>query len=254
MPKYKRPLVFVGTRSDMEPYIDIAEENGIQILGILDRFYVGQKFEGLDVIGSDLDLINPNSDVSKLTETADFFVASFFGGRTNTEIDSQNTFQLRMERIDLVKQAGVNLINLIHPGCLVSRTATIGRNTLVQFGAYIESHTKLGSFCQVMYRASVGHHTTMGNNCLMLPDSGTSGSITMGDNVIVGVNSRLLSAGEHTTKVGSNVLIGPSVTVLKDIPSNSIVQVNGKIMPNDKFTADVYGGIEIAPLYKRLSS
>ena len=51
--KYKRPVVFVGTRQNMEPLIEIAELNGIEILGILDRFYVGQKFEGLDVLGSD---------------------------------------------------------------------------------------------------------------------------------------------------------------------------------------------------------
>ena len=106
MPKYRRPIIFVGTRADMEPLLETAEELGIPVLGILDRFYVGKKVEGIDVIGSDLDLINPVSNpVTELLEYADFFVASYFSGTTNTEIDSQNIFQLRMERIDLVKQA-----------------------------------------------------------------------------------------------------------------------------------------------------
>ena len=254
MAKYKRPLVLVGTRSDMEPYKEIAEELGIPIMGILDRFYVGQTFEGLEVLGSDLDLINQESWVYKTRDFADYFVSSFFGGRTNTDVDSQNTFQLRMERMELVERAGVNLINLIHPGAQVSASANIGRNTLILYGAYIESHVRIGSFGQFMYRSSVAHHSTIGRNCTILPDGGTSGSVTVGDNVIIGVNSRILSAGDEESRIGNNVLIGPGVTVLKDIPDNSIVQVNGKILPNERFTSDVYGGIGISPSYKRLSS
>lgn len=254
MPKYKRPLVFIGTRSDMEPYMEIAEELGIPVMGILDRFYVGQKFEGLDVLGSDLDLLDPTSKTYKNKDFADYFVCSFFGGRTNTDIDSENTFQLRMERIEIAERAGINLVNLIHPGAQVSKSAYIGRNTLILYGAYIESHVRIGSFGQFMYRSSVAHHSTIGKNCTILPDGGTSGSVTVGDNVIIGVNSRILSAGDEESKIGNNVLIGPGVTVLKDIPDNSIVQVSGKILPNERFTSDAYGGIGISPSYKRLSS
>ena len=65
--KYRRPLVFVGSRMDMEPLIEIAQERNIPILGILDRYYTNQKFEGIDVIGSDVDLVNPdNKDISEI--------------------------------------------------------------------------------------------------------------------------------------------------------------------------------------------
>jgi UDP-3-O-[3-hydroxymyristoyl] glucosamine N-acyltransferase len=254
MNKYKRPLVLVGSRSDMEPYIEIAEELGIPILGILDRFYVGNKLEGLDVIGSDLDLINPDAkDTQDLIEHADFFVASFFGGRTNLKIDNENTFLLRMQRIDLVKQARCNLINLIHPDCNISRTARLGRNTLVLPGAYIESHVNIGSFCQFMYHSGVAHHTIIGENCTFLPDSGTTGSVNIGNNVLVGINSRILSSGASETKIGDNVIIGPALTILKDIPENKTILLNGKIVTNENFTDEVYEESGIASSYNRIN-
>ena len=254
MNKYKRPLVFVGTRSDMEPYLDIAEELGIPVLGILDRFYTGQKFAGLDVIGSDLDLLDStNKEIQELIEQADFFVASFFGGRTNIEKDSENTFQLRMERIELVKRSSCNLVNLIHPDTHISPTARIGRNTFILPGTYIEAHANISSFCQFMYHNGIAHHSVIGENCAFMPDSGTTGDVVVGKNVLVGINSRLLSAGGETTTIGDNVIVGPGMTVLKSIPNDSTVLVNGKIVANEHFTEEAYKGIIVAPTYKRLT-
>ena len=253
MYKYRRPLVFVGTRLDMEPLIDIPTDQGIPILGILDRFYLGQKFEGLDVLGSDLDLINPESNpIKDLVEYADFFVVTYFAGIINAESDSENMFQLRAKRIELVKHAGCNLINLLHPDSTVSKTAQLGRNILTMPGSRIESHTKVGSFSQFMYNTVVAHHSVVGENCALMPSAGISGSITLGKNVFLGIQSSVLSTTTPTV-IGDNVMIAPSVTVLKDIPDNSIVQLNGKILPNKKFTEDVYDGMSISSSYKRLS-
>jgi acyl-[acyl carrier protein]--UDP-N-acetylglucosamine O-acyltransferase len=252
--RYRRPLVFVGTRLDMEPLIEIAELNQIPILGILDRHYVGQKFEGLDVIGSDLDLLDANNqDMQKLKEQADFFVATFFGGNTNIENLNENTFHLRLERIDIVKQAGCNLINLIHPGATVSKTAKLGRNSLVMNHAYIESHCDIGSFCTFMYNNGIAHHAVIGDNCAFMPGTtGCAGLVKFGNNVLVGIESHVMSSGSSTTVVGNNVIIGPKMLILKDIPDNSVVQVNGKIIENTAFNADLYNGIGVVPSYVRI--
>ena len=250
--RYKRPLVLVGTRSDLEPIVEIAEELDIPILGILDRFYVGQTFQDIPVLGSDLDLLDPTSDVYKLIETSDFFVCTYFGGVTNTNNPNENTFLLRQERIDIVRRAGCNLINLIHPDSRVSRTATLGRNILVLPSAYIESHTQIGSFGTFMYRISVAHHSIVGENCTMMPDAGTGGTVTLGKNVTIGVNTRILSSGSNTA-VGDNAVIGPGLTILRDIPANSIVQVNGKILENKQLTPEFYLENDIGFTYRKVS-
>ncbi len=252
--KYRRPLVFVGTRLDMEPLIEIAELNNIKILGILDRHYVGQKFEGLDVIGSDLDLLNNNGDIAQLKEQADFFVATFFGGNTNVDNLNENSFHLRLERIDLVKQAGCNLANLIHPDSIVSKTARLGRNSLVMNKAYIESHCNIGSFCTFMYNNGIAHHAQIGNNCAFMPGTtGCAGLVKFGNNVLVGIESHVMSSGTAPTVIGNNVIIGPKMLILKDIADNSIVQVNGKIITNTAYSADHYHGIGVVPTYKRIT-
>ena len=253
--KYRRPIVFVGTRLDMEPLIEIAELNNIKILGILDRHYVNKKFEGLDVIGSDLDLLNrDNKEILELNEQADFFVTTFFGGNTNIDNLDENTFHLRQERIDIVKQAGCNLTNLIHPDSSVSKTARIGRNTLIMNKAYIESHCNIGSFCTFMYNNGIAHHAVIGNNCAFMPGTtGCAGLVKFGNNVLVGIESHVMSSGSSPTVIGNNVIIGPKMLILKDVPDNSIVQVNGKIIKNTAYSADNYKGIGIVPTYKRIT-
>ena len=259
MNSYKRPLVFVGTRSNMEPLLEIAEENGIPVLGILDRFYTEKKFEGIDVIGSDLDLVNPdNKEIFELSKYADLFVTTYFYGATNTEVYAENTYQLRMERIGLVKQAGCNLANLIHPGATVSKTARLGRNILMFPTVRIESHVTVGSFCQFMYYNVIAHHSTIGENCLFLPGTtGTAGSVTIGDNVIAGTDTHILSTKSSHTVIGNNVILAPGLTIAKSIPDNSMVTLHGKIIPNNTFLPELVDpneDIGIAARYKRTST
>lgn len=256
MAGYRRPLVFVGTRSDMEPLIEIAEENNIPILGVVDRFYTGQKFHGLDVIGSDLDLLDKNNTVMQdLVEQADFFVASFFGGVTNVHVHTENTFHLRLERIDIVQQARCNLVNLIHPGADISRSAKLGRNILACRGVIIESHVKVGSFSQFMYNNIISHHAEIGTNCIFLAgNTGCTGGVKFGNNVVAGIESKVLNSGDKITVIGNNVIIGPKVMIFKDIPDDSIVQVNGKIIKNTYFTDDAYQGVGLYPTYQRLQT
>ena len=227
--RYQRPLVFVGTRADMEPLIEIAELNNIKILGILDRFYVNQKFAGLDVIGSDLDLLDDNNTfINQLKEQADFFVVSFFNG-FNTKVDNlnENTFYLRLERINIVKKAGCNLINLIHPNATVSPTAKIGRNTLIMEYAFIESHCNIGSFCTFMYHNCIAHHSTIGDNCAFMPGTtGCAGFTTFGNNVTMGVESQILSTSSGKTTIGNNVIISPRLVILRDIPDKIVAPKN----------------------------
>lgn len=256
--KYQRPLVFIGTRLDMEPLIHIAELNNIPILGILDRFYVGQKYEGLDVIGSDLDLLDAdNKAIMQLKEQADFFVSSFFSGYTEVKNLNENTFYLRLERIQIAKTAGCNLINLIHPNASVSPTAKFGRNTLIMEYAFIESHCNIGSFCTFMYHNCIAHHSTVGENCAFMPGiTGCSGFTTFGNNVTMGVEAQILSTSSGRTSIGNNVIVSPRVLVLRDIPDDSIVQINGKIISNTKYNAKTYMDYvgSVVSSYKKISS
>jgi acetyltransferase-like isoleucine patch superfamily enzyme len=252
---YPRPLVLVGTRQDIEPLLEIAEENNISILGILDQFYVGQKFEGIDVIGSENDLLTPNNkNISELVEYADFFVTTFFGGVTNTDVDSENTFKIRMNRINLVKKAGCNLSNLIHPAAIVSKTSKIGRNVLMFPTSRIESHCSIGSFCQFMYYNVIAHHSVIGENCSFMPGTtGTGSGVVLGNNVIVGTDTHIVSTNTHSTKIGNNVILAPWLTIAKDIPDNSVVQLNGKIIPNKNFVPDMFfEDNEIVSKFKRV--
>lgn len=250
--KYRRPLVFVGSRSNMEPLIEIATENGYKILGIADRFYTGQKIEGVDVIGNDLDLLDPTTELNKLVEYCDFFVSNYFTGVTNTDNDNENTFLLRQERINIVSQLNCNLANLIHPDTEISQSVKLGRNILLCKGVVLESHVSIDSFGTFMYHTFVAHRSRVGKSCTLLPDSAVAGYTTLGHNVVVGVNTRILNTVHPQTVIGNNVIIGPGLHILKDIPNDSIVRIDGKIVENTNFISDLYNDSTIISTYQRL--
>ena len=251
----RTPLVLVGTRYNILPLLEIAEATNYEVIGILDRFYVGQKFEGINVIGSDLDLLDKeNQTIQDLVSTAEFFVCTYFPGYTNTNNPNENTFLLRLQRIDLVKRAGCQLANLIHPKADISKYATVGKNTLALLNSYVEPRATVENFCTLMQGVGIGHNSIVGENCSFSGDGGVAGSVTMGKNVYVGVNVRILNTMEKNVTVGDNVIIGPGLIIMKDIPADTIVYPNGKMVPNYDFDPKKYEGNGIFPSYQRLTS
>jgi len=85
-------------------------------------------------------------------------------------------------------------------------------------------------------------------------DGGVAGSVIMGKNVYVGVNVRILNTMEKNVSIGDNVIIGPGLIVMKDIPPDTIVYPNGKMVPNREFDPKKYEGNGIFPSYQRLTS
>ena len=103
------------------------------------------------------------------------------------------------------------------------RGIEIGKNTMVSFGAKLDTHRGkilIGNNCLITHGVKILSH----DGAMRLIDSSDNGNgiVRIGNNVFVGVNSIIL----RNITIGDNVVIAAGSVVNKDVPSNTLVAGN----------------------------
>lgn len=216
-----KPIVLIGSRQDNRQLIAAAESTGRKIVGILDRFYVGQVHDDIPIIGSDLDLLNNDSDIFKSRFNYDWFVSTIFTGVTNYKKDEENSFFLRNQRAQIASQANLNLINIQHSNSYVDPTCQLGNNIYFGWGTYIGAHCKIGNFNHFAYNCGIGHHNTIGNFCNIV-STVTAGNVKLGNNVFIGPGINITRRGKSPTMIGDNCILVGGGPIIKSIGNDTI--------------------------------
>lgn len=230
-----KPVILIGSRQDNRQVAAALESTGQHVYGIVDRFYQGQVCDGIDVIGSDLELADTDSDLYRQRHRYDWFINTLFTGITNPNNDDENTWALRKQRIDLAERANLNLINIIHKSAYVDPSANLGKNILVGWNSYIGGNCVIGDYTYIAAYVGLAHHITVGRNCTLIGHMGVAGNITIGNNVFIAHGTTLSRRGKSKTTIGDNVIIGPGCCIVKSVPDNKIVLNDGKTLPNTNY-------------------
>ena len=233
-----KPIILIGYRQDVPAYIAAAKSQGREIVGIVDRFFVGKNLDGLRVLGSDLDLLDSSTDIFKNKDNFDWFVSTMFLGVTNTKNDNENTWLLRQERIGIAEQSGVNLTNIVHATAHIDPTCKLGKNVFVGWLAYVGAHCSVGDFTFIGGYVGLSHHVTCGTNCTFTSTTGIVGNTVFGNNFYVGPGCTIARRQKSATVIGNNVMIGPGCTVIKSLQDNTVQFTNGAVRTNTKFNID----------------
>lgn len=121
----------------------------------------------------------------------------------------------------------------------ISDTAQIGKNTIIQPGAFIGHHVNIGSNCIIHANASIYDHTVMGDNCIIHSNT-VIGSDAFyhqrrTDRVI-----KFESCGR--TILGSHVEIGACCTIDKGVTGDTVIGDYAKFDNNIHIGHDVVIG------------
>lgn len=222
-----KPLAFIGTRSGNDSLFQAAEELGIPIAGWFDRFYAGNNssFSGYPILGSELDITDEDK------QKYNFFLASFYSGHPVLDNPDHNGMALRLNRIRLIRELKLPLVNLITPSAYVHPTAKIGQGVYVGHNAIIRANCTLGDFSYFCHGSGLGHDVEVGENVIVLAHAVLSGCIIVGSNTMVGVNATVVNGYyEKKLTVGQNVKISAGAVVYKDVEDNKFVSVEGRRM------------------------
>jgi UDP-3-O-[3-hydroxymyristoyl] glucosamine N-acyltransferase len=206
------PLLFLGTCANIIRYKDAAERQGLTVAGILDSdwFQNTQDFCGIPIIDTE-------ANISNYKDTHDFFIA------TNWTIDPNHVRdkEKRKMLIDLVREQGIECINIIDPSSYIGTGTQIGQGVYIAFCAMIEPGTVLKDFCQVHDFVGLAHGTRVGENTIIQRQAGLHADI--GDDVYIGMWSKAYHP--RLLKIGNNAVINPGLYVARDVAEGETIRL-----------------------------
>lgn len=237
----KRPLIFVGSRSAIIDVALIAELHGIEILGILDYHYYGNRSDvkGIPIIGDERWLLDENNtEAQQWLRTCDFFPLNWWNGAQGPESGSELVLeQLRIDRIEILERARANVINLIHPHArlpgLTSKYANykLGKGILIQDGCWHSAdNVEIGDYCAFSNDSMVGHDVKIGNN-VIVNQYCCLHRCEIGDNSFLGLHTHIAALTKLSQiNIGNNVTVWSETVVKKHIPANKMLTPDGRIL------------------------
>jgi len=208
-----KPLIFLGSSSGIQLYVDTAQRQGLNVAGIIDSDYYGNTeiFENIPVIGTETELETWKDDYC-------FFIA------TNSSPDPghDRDVQKRKKLISLVEKYNLDCINLIDPDCCISSHACLGKGIYIGYNCYIEHGANIGDFCQIFYDAGISHDVKIGKNTVIQRKCGI-GNVTIGDNVYIGMWVNIFCT-KHIV-IGDNAIINQGLSIMRDVMPDEHVKL-----------------------------
>jgi len=238
-----RPLIFVGSRSNILQLAITASKLGRTILGILDYQYYNNtdNIDGIPVIGDERWLLDStNQQAQDWLKTCDFFVATFATGEQLDKNNGANREALRYQRINLLDQVNANVANLIDPDSDLFKNLNniysrikLGKGIFIANSVDVSMSTvNIGDYATIEPQAFIGHHVCIGRNVTIAPVSKIF-SCSIGDNSIIGMYSYTqcygLSRKDHYN-IGAWSTIWSQSCIDRDVPDNSILTNRGRVL------------------------
>lgn len=237
----KRPLIFVGSRSKQALLNITAELNDYEILGILDHHYYGgdtTEINHVPYIGDERWLLDPNNqEAQRWIRTCDFFPATWWDGSQHINRPGPDMQELRLNRINILEQANVNVINLIHPRSIPLGSKSKYSSLNLGKGIFIDDdcwicpyNVSIGNYCCISMSAKLAAGAHLGFNVCVGPKSYLH-HCKIGDDSYIGMYTTFNLRPDHSDiQVGHNVTTWVGSQISKDIPCNSIHTDTGRIL------------------------
>jgi len=129
-------------------------------------------------------------------------------------------FRLRMR--DRAFEAGLAMLNVIHPTAFVSPSVEMGVGNVIKAGAVIDTEVRMGDCCIIDNRAVVPHHNRIGDACHLAPGVTMGGGCSVGECTLLGVGTIVSSR----IQIGRKVIARPGSVVVNDIPDDVLIGGN----------------------------
>ena len=204
------PLICIGGGGHCKSVINVAEELGYDIMGILDMpDKVGSSILGYPIIGTD-------DDIENYVDKAQFII-------TVGHIKNPN---IRIKIYERLQKCNAHVTTIVASTAKVSRFAEIGCGTVVLHNAVVNADTKVGVNCIINTFSNVEHDAVVGDFCHISTGAMVNGNCVIGERTFIGSGSVLSNAIE----VPSDSVIGAASFVRKSYNMSGIYSGNPAIL------------------------
>lgn len=198
-------LILVGGGGHCKSIINVAEQAGYNIIGVLDiPQNVGKRVLDYSVIGTDEDIV-------KYVNKAFFLVS----------VGQIKDATLRIMLHKRIEYSGGSFATIISPTAIVSRYSEIGKGSVIMHHSIVNSDTKIGNGCIVNTKANIEHDVIVGDFCHI------STGVTINGNCIINTE----------TFIGSQSVVSNGISI-----TDRCVIGAGSVVKNDINTSGIYSG------------
>lgn len=222
-----KPVAFIGTKYGHDTILQACEDLGLEVAGWFDKYYAGntETFAGYPILGSEDNITDDDK------KKYDFFLASAYAGHHLSHNPEHNGMNLRIQRINLIKEKNLPLINIISPTAFVHKSTKLGRGIFLGHNTSIRGDCNIGDFVYMCQQVGVGEHVDLEENVILMSHSVLAGDIIIKKNAFVGLNATIANAyyGQKMC-IGENAKIAAGAVIYKDVEPNKFVSVEGRRM------------------------
>jgi len=133
--------------------------------------------------------------------------------------------RVRGVKYNLFKDAGFEMLSIVHPKALIDTEVVYGDNVIIEMGTAIHTHSTIGNNVFLGGDALIGHHNIIGNHVLVGGNASFGGSVVVEDYASIGVGSSI----KPGVIIGKGAVVGVGAVVIKDVePGTTVVGVPAK--------------------------
>lgn len=165
--------------------------------------------DALDAMLTKYPLLGREQDIPALSRTYQYFLIT---------IGQIKSPEPRIRLFSLLQELGKTLPTIVSPRAHVSRRATLGEGTIVMHDALINAGASVGRNCIINTKALVEHDAVIEDHCHVATAAIVNGAATVRRFSFIGSNAVL----RQEVVVGEESIVGAGVTVLQDLPPQSV--------------------------------
>lgn len=125
--------------------------------------------------------------------------------------------KIRALLFEKVSACGFDIVTLIHPSAVISKTATIQNGTVVMPNVVVNANTSIGKGVILNTACVIEHENSIEDFVHISPNCSLAGNITIEKNTHIGIGSCLIQG----ITIGENCIIGAGSVVVKSIEDNT---------------------------------
>lgn len=130
-----------------------------------------------------------------------------------------NRFEMRAERFESLRRAGVNFASCIHPSAVIDPSAELGPGAIVFSGVAVEHGARLGANVLLNTGAVVCHDVVIEDHAYVSPAAALAGFVTVERCAWVGLGASVL---ERVT-IGRGAVVAAGAVVREDVGQFAMV-------------------------------
>ena len=182
--------------------IELCQECGFNIAGIVDATDKDAKAYGLSYLGDD--------------ET---FLAQSGQYRQVPLVICPDSPKARQRIAGKYRDAGFSFASVISPEAKISKTALFGTGVVIHAACFISARVRVGDFVRMNHGASVFHETCVQDAVTIAPYATVLGRVELEAGCYIGARAVVLPG----LKIAQDAIVGAGAVVTKDVPARVTV-------------------------------